>query len=48
MGQVLAVQERLLSPCLHDQAAKTFSSSKTAVQESTGASSPVARPELVA
>lgn len=31
-GQVLAVQHLL---CLHDQAAKMFSSSKSAVQEST-------------
>lgn len=35
MGQVLAVQELLCLLCLHDQAAKMFSSSKSAVQEST-------------
>lgn len=51
MGQVLAVQELLCLLCLHDQAAKMFCSSKSAVQESTlrkQASSPVARPALAA
>ncbi len=51
MGQVLAVQELLCLLCLHDQAAEMFSSSKSAVQESTlrkQASSPVARPALAA
>ena len=48
-GQVLAVQELLGLLCLHDQAAKMFSSSKSAVQEIDSeeqASSPVARPAL--
>lgn len=35
MGQVLAVQELLYLQCLHDQAAKTFDSSKIAVHGCT-------------
>lgn len=51
MGQVLAVQELLSLPCLHDQAAKMFDSSKkvcSRIDSENQASSPVARPALAA